>query len=86
MVETQARPAAASSETRDGVRVIAIHNPPVNALSAKVSAALVDEIAAAGALSLAIHAAILAMVVYSVKPTLSLPPPPPRPIRASWRS
>lgn len=34
----------------------------------------------AGALSLAIHAAILAMVVYSVKPTLSLPPPPPRPI------
>jgi len=49
MVETQARPAAASSETRDGVRVIAIHNPPVNALSAKVSAALVDEIAAAEA-------------------------------------
>jgi len=49
MVETQPRPAAASSETRDGVRVISIHNPPVNALSAKVSAALLDEIAAAEA-------------------------------------
>ncbi len=49
MVETQARPAPASSETRDGVRVISIHNPPVNALSSAVSEALLAEIAAAEA-------------------------------------
>ena len=34
----------------------------------------------AGALSLAIHGAILAAVLYSVKPTLTLPPPADRPI------
>jgi len=49
MVATQARPGSATSETRENVRVISIHNPPVNALSAAVCEALTAEIAAAEA-------------------------------------
>jgi 3-hydroxyacyl-CoA dehydrogenase len=49
MLETPTRPAHTSSQTREGVRVISIHNPPVNALSSTVSEALVAEIAAAEA-------------------------------------
>jgi 3-hydroxyacyl-CoA dehydrogenase len=50
MLETEARPASlASSETRDGIAVITIANPPVNALSFKTSAALLAEFEAADA-------------------------------------
>ena len=50
MLETEARPAAlAHGETREGIRVITLDNPPVNALSFKTSAALLVEIEAADA-------------------------------------
>jgi 3-hydroxyacyl-CoA dehydrogenase len=50
MLETEARPhGLARSETRDGIAVITIDNPPVNALSFKTSAALLAEIEAADA-------------------------------------
>jgi 3-hydroxyacyl-CoA dehydrogenase len=50
MLETQARPGSpVSAETRDGVRVITLNNPPVNAFSFALSGALVSEIEAAEA-------------------------------------
>ncbi|HMD02670.1 MAG TPA: 3-hydroxyacyl-CoA dehydrogenase NAD-binding domain-containing protein, partial [Candidatus Baltobacteraceae bacterium] len=49
MVELEVRPAVVSGETRDGVRLISIHNPPVNALASAVAEALVTEIEAAEA-------------------------------------
>ena len=50
MVETEVRPAAAvRGETRGAVRLISIHNPPVNALSFAVAEGLLTEIAAADA-------------------------------------
>ena len=48
MVESQPRSASfVRPEMREGVRVLALHNPPVNALSFAVSAELVAEIEAA---------------------------------------
>ncbi len=50
MLDTQAPPAPlVGGETRDGIRILTIANPPVNALSYLVSEALVNEIAAAEA-------------------------------------
>jgi 3-hydroxyacyl-CoA dehydrogenase len=48
MLETPARPASrVHSETRDGIRILRIDNPPVNAFSSDTAAALVDGIEAA---------------------------------------
>jgi 3-hydroxyacyl-CoA dehydrogenase len=59
MLETEARPAGlVRGETRDGIRVITIDNPPVNALSFKTSAALLAEFEAADA-----DAAVRAIVI-----------------------
>ena len=50
MLETQPRPSPlVTQETRDGVRILTLSNPPVNALSFATSAALVAEIEAANA-------------------------------------
>ena len=50
MLETQAPPKPiVRTETRDGIRVITIDNPPVNALSSAMSEALVNAFAAAEA-------------------------------------
>jgi len=48
MLETQARPASlVSAETRDGIRILTLNNPPVNALSLAVSGELLREVEAA---------------------------------------
>jgi len=48
MLETQPRSGSlVTSETRDGVRILTLNNPPVNALSFATSAALVAELEAA---------------------------------------
>ena len=50
MVESQPRSAAfVRTETREGVRVLTLHNPPVNALSFAASSELVAAIEAAEA-------------------------------------
>ncbi len=50
MLETPARPESlATAETRDGIKILTINNPPVNALSFATSAALLAEIEAAEA-------------------------------------
>jgi 3-hydroxyacyl-CoA dehydrogenase len=50
MLDTQARPGAlVAADTHDGVRVLTLTNPPVNALSFKTSTALLREIDAAEA-------------------------------------
>ena len=50
MLDTQARPGAlVGADTHDGVRVLTLTNPPVNALSFKTSTALLREIDAAEA-------------------------------------
>jgi 3-hydroxyacyl-CoA dehydrogenase len=49
MVETAARPALVRAETRDGVRILTLDNPPVNALSFATAAALIDGVTAAEA-------------------------------------
>ena len=50
MIDTQARPGSlVSGETRDGVRLLTLTNPPVNALSFATSGALLREIEAAEA-------------------------------------
>jgi 3-hydroxyacyl-CoA dehydrogenase len=59
MLETPARPGSlVSSETRDGVAVLTLTNPPVNALSFATSGALLREIEAAEA-----DAAVSAVVI-----------------------
>jgi 3-hydroxyacyl-CoA dehydrogenase len=48
MLETEARPASVvHAETRDGIRILTLDNPPVNAFSFDQSAALVEQIEAA---------------------------------------
>jgi len=48
MLETEAKPATlVHAETRDGIRILTLDNPPVNAFSFDISAALVREIDAA---------------------------------------
>ena len=50
MLETQARPGSVVNvETRDGIRILTLDNPPVNAFSFELSAALLREIVAADA-------------------------------------
>jgi 3-hydroxyacyl-CoA dehydrogenase len=50
MVETQARPGPlVRGETRDGIRILTLDNPPVNALGSKTCAELVRELEAADA-------------------------------------
>ncbi|MDQ2858126.1 MAG: 3-hydroxyacyl-CoA dehydrogenase NAD-binding domain-containing protein [Candidatus Eremiobacteraeota bacterium] len=48
MLDTQARAASlVAAETRDGIRILKMDNPPVNAFSAAMSAALYEQIEAA---------------------------------------
>jgi len=48
MLDTQARAASlVAAETRDGIRILTLDNPPVNAFSAAMSAALFEQIEAA---------------------------------------
>jgi 3-hydroxyacyl-CoA dehydrogenase len=50
MLETQARPGSlVSAETRDGIKVLTLTNPPVNAFSFAMSGALLTELEAAEA-------------------------------------
>jgi 3-hydroxyacyl-CoA dehydrogenase len=80
MVETEARPALVRADTRDGVRILTLENPPVNALSFAVAAAFVDAVAAAEA-----DDAVRAVVIAGANGTFSggadinefLAPPPP---------
>jgi 3-hydroxyacyl-CoA dehydrogenase len=63
MLETEARAASlVHAETRDGIRILTIDNPPVNALSFDTSAALLREIDAADE-----DAAVRAIVITGVK-------------------
>jgi 3-hydroxyacyl-CoA dehydrogenase len=59
MLETQARPGSlVNAETRDGIRILTLDNPPVNAFSFELAAALLREIEAADA-----DAAVRAIVI-----------------------
>ena len=80
MLETPVRPAElVAAETRDGIRIIALTHPPVNALSFATSQALLKEIEAADG-----DASIAAIVITGSKGTFSggadindfLKPPP----------
>ena len=80
MVETEARPALVREETRDGVRILTLANPPVNALSFATASALIDAVTAAEA-----DDAVRAIVIAGANGTFSggadinefLAPPPP---------
>ncbi len=80
MVQTEARPATVAAETRRGVRVLTLNNPPVNALSFATSAALLEAIEAADR-----DDAVSAIVITGANGMLSggadinefLAPPPP---------
>jgi 3-hydroxyacyl-CoA dehydrogenase len=80
MVETEARPALVREETRDGVRILTLANPPVNALSFATAGALLDAVTAAEA-----DDAVRAIVIAGANGTFSggadinefLAPPPP---------
>src|SRR5580704_2177333 len=49
MVTTPTRPNLVAAETRDGVRILTLNNPPVNAISAPLAAQLLEQIEAADA-------------------------------------
>ena len=81
MLETEPRTTSlVHAETRDGIRILTIDNPPVNALSFDTSAALLREIDSADA-----DATVRAIVITGVKGFFSggadinafLKPPPP---------
>jgi 3-hydroxyacyl-CoA dehydrogenase len=80
MVETEARPALVREETRDGVRILTLANPPVNALSFATASALIDAVTAAEG-----DDAVRAIVIAGANGTFSggadinefLAPPPP---------
>lgn len=81
MLETTSRPAErVNAETRDGVRVIALTNPPVNALSSATCEAVVREVDSANG-----DAAVTAIVITGSNGTFSggadinefVKPPPP---------
>ena len=80
MLETQPRTALVNADTRDGVRVLTLDNPPVNALSFATATALLEAVEAAEA-----DDAVKAVVVTGGKGFFSggadindfLKPPPP---------
>ena len=49
MVETLVRPTLVRAETREGIRILTLDNPPVNALSFATAAALIEGVEAAEA-------------------------------------
>jgi 3-hydroxyacyl-CoA dehydrogenase len=80
MVETLVRPTLVRAETREGIRILTLDNPPVNALSFATAAALIEGVEAAEA-----DEAVRAIVIAGANGMFSggadinefLAPPPP---------